>query len=109
MVALCRCQVKYIAVWMIFTGINYIYDIFEGFVEVALCRCQVIYMAFWMTFIEYIHIFNIFEGFVEVALCRCQVRYGNGTISQPTLASRENISPPRYLAKAKAIFVNILI
>ena len=40
------------------------------------------------------------EGFVAVAFYRGQVKYGNDMISQPTLASRENIAPPRYLAKA---------
>ena len=50
------------------------------------------------------------EGFVAVAFCRGQVKYGNDMISQQSLASRENIAPPRYLAKATlVIFGNILI
>ena len=50
------------------------------------------------------------EGLVAVAFCRGQVKYGNDMFSQPSLASRENIAPPRYLAKQYlVIFGNILI
>ena len=50
------------------------------------------------------------EGFVAVAFYRGQVKYGNDMFSQPSLASRENIAPPRYLAKQYlVIFGNILI
>ena len=50
------------------------------------------------------------EGFVAVAFYRGQVKYGNDMISQQSLASRENIAPPRYLAKQYlVIFGTILI